>query len=156
MFQGVNHKGRRGKSNDLSHEASHRATPRKSKCEESAEVIVPGNREGPNNPICRFECMFRAGVRHLGFTNLGVSLVKNIRNIGTNPTWMRKGEGQNRRPCWVCSRIEPPIAERHDGWCERRRKWKRTFHFLAYSIRLENFKDFEDSRGKRNPKPIYC
>ena len=38
-------------------------TPRKSKCEESAEVIVPGNREGPNNPICRFECVFHVTIR---------------------------------------------------------------------------------------------
>ena len=62
-FRGVNHKGRRGKSIDLSHEASHRVTPRKSKCEESTEVIVSGNREGPNNPICRFECMFHVTIR---------------------------------------------------------------------------------------------
>ena len=56
------------------------------------------------------------------------------------PTYvMRKGEKTADHVGSVVG-LEPPIAERHDGWCERTTERKRTYHFLAY-IRVAKEKE---------------
>ena len=72
-----------------------------------------GNREGPNNPDLSIRMYVQ--VESDTITTLCVSLVEEHKK-------QDKSEGMDaeRRKdsisCWVCSSIEPPIAERHDGW----------------------------------------